>query len=279
MNRAAAIQMVSSEVLADNLRAAEALLQQAAEQGARLAVLPENFAIFGAQAALDWLRTQISGRNAIEDWLSRQARELGLWIVGGSLPWLPAERPLVERFYSACPVFNAEGDCVARYRKMHLFDADVADAQGRYRESDRFLAGDEPVVVDTPLGRLGLAICYDLRFPELFRHLRDAEATIFCVPAAFTKTTGDAHWQVLLRARAIENQCFVIAANQGGQHSEHRETNGHSQILSPWGEVLAEHGNGPGVAVADLDLSLLQAVRQRMPVQQHRRRDCFPDQP
>lgn len=273
----AAIQMVSTVSLVDNLAAAGRLMRQAVGQGAGLLVLPENFAVFGDASPRAYLASQASGHHSLHEWLAAQARELGTWIVGGSVPWLPDElrtQP-ITRLYSSCGVYSPAGECVARYNKIHLFDVDVADAHGSYRESAEFLPGSATVVVDAPLGRLGLAICYDLRFPEMFRHLRDQGAEILCLPSAFTRVTGDAHWMPLLRARAIENQCYMIAANQGGRHSESRETHGHSAIISPWGEVLDVLPQGEGVAMAPMDRGFLAACRQRMPVQQHRRRDLF----
>ncbi len=171
----------------------------------------------------------------------------------------------------ACLVFDPRGEMVARYDKMHLFDVQVDDRQAQYSESRSFEPGSRIVCVDAPVGRIGLSICYDLRFPELYRKLLEQGAEILTVPSAFTKVTGEAHWEVLLRARAIENQCFVLAANQGGVHNATRETWGHSMIVDPWGRVLARVESGEGVAVADIDLSALHALRSRMPIQSHRR--------
>jgi nitrilase len=168
-------------------------------------------------------------------------------------------------------VYDASGQVIARYDKMHLFDVKVADRQAEYSESRSFEAGDQPVVVDTSIGRLGLTICYDLRFPELYRTLQEAGAEIFTVPSAFTRTTGEAHWEVLLRARAIENQCFVVAANQGGVHNQTRETFGHSMIVDPWGKVLDRLTVGEGVAIADINLKQMNRIRQDMPITSHRR--------
>jgi predicted amidohydrolase len=204
---------------------------------------------------------------------------LVLWIVGGTVPWLSDEQRAaqapVTRVYSASQVFDADGRCVARYCKMHLFDVDVADAHGRYRESDDFLQGDVPVVIDTPVGRLGLAICYDLRFPELFRALRANGAELFSLPSAFTRVTTEAHWWPLIRARAIENQCYVLAANQGGQHNDTRETGGQSAIISPWGDALVQCQSGESVCVAAIDRTALLEMRHRMPVHEHRRAHLF----
>lgn len=267
----AAIQMCSGPDPEVNWSEAERQLRRAAAAGATLAVLPENFAVFdAAQYRAFAVR--------LPEWLQRLgalARELDIWIVAGTLP--AAQRPdgstVPEgRVRTACHVIDSDGEVVARYDKIHLFDVDVADAQGSYRESATFEPGDLPVCVDTPVGRLGLTVCYDLRFPELFRALADAGAEIITVPAAFTQLTGAAHWQVLLRARAIENQVYVIGAAQGGVHSATRTTFGHSQIIDPWGRVLAEcAAEGPAVIVAPRDEQEQLSLQNRMPVRKHRR--------
>lgn len=272
MIRVAAIQMVSGGNLEANLGQARELIGQAAEQGAKLVVLPENFALFDTSAMQEAGRREAE-QGVVQSFLSQQARDHGVWLLGGSTPC--AQRPdgqlLEERVRSTCWVFDDQGQVVGRYDKIHLFDVEVEDGHGRYCESQIFEPGEEPLLVETPWGKLGVAICYDLRFPELFRHLRELGAEMIALPAAFTQVTGEAHWHVLLRARAIENQCFVIASGQGGWHSERRQTYGHSLIIDPWGLVLAEHDTGPGVVVADLQPARLEEVRRRMPVQQHRR--------
>lgn len=271
MSRIAAIQMCSGADLEANWQEAEARLREAAVAGAELAVLPENFAIFDA--------TQyVAVAPRLPELLQRLgvlARELDLWIVAGTLP--AATRPdgrrvPAGRVRTACHVIDSDGEVVARYDKMHLFDVDVPDKQGSYRESALFEPGDSVVCVNTPVGRLGLTVCYDLRFPELFRALADAGAELVTVPSAFTHVTGEAHWQVLLRARAIENQSYVVGAAQGGVHSPTRTTWGHSQIIDPWGRVLAEQESaGPGVILADRDVQEQLGVQKRMPVRNHRR--------
>jgi predicted amidohydrolase len=266
----AVIQLVSQDDVAANLQQAEQLLAEAAAAGARLALLPENFAAMGHKDLAALGRAEADGSGPILPWLKRCARSLGLWIIAGSLP-LPVSGQPDSKARACCLVVNAEGEIAARYDKLHLFDVEVADARGRYRESDDYSLGERIVVVDTPLGRVGLSICYDLRFPELYLALRAAGAELLVVPAAFTAVTGAAHWQVLLRARAIENQCYVLAAGQGGTHPHGRETFGHSAIIDPWGEVLAELATGPGLLLAELDKTKLQQLRQRMPMQQQRR--------
>jgi nitrilase len=270
----AALQMVSGHQLQDNLKAAAALLQQAAEAGVKVAVLPENFAVLASDQMLPCGQQEAGNQSVIRAFLAQQAKTLKLWIVGGSLPL--AMRPdgsiIADRVRASCLVFNDQGDEVARYDKIHLFDAQVDDAHGQYRESDTFEAGDQVVTVDTPAGRLGLAICYDLRFPELFRALRDKGADWVCLPSAFTWQTGNAHWHALIRARAIENQLYVVAAGQGGHNSSQRRTYGHSLICDPWGSVLAEVSeDGPGMVTAALDKNWLDQLRQQMPVWSHRR--------
>jgi len=270
----AALQMVSGHQLQDNLKAAAALLQQAAEAGVKVAVLPENFAVLASDQMLPCGQQEAGNQSVIRAFLAQQAKTLKLWIVGGSLPL--AMRPdgsiIADRVRASCLVFNDQGDEVARYDKIHLFDAQVDDAHGQYRESDTFEAGDQVVTVDTPAGRLGLAVCYDLRFPELFRALRDKGADWVCLPSAFTWKTGNAHWHALIRARAIENQLYVVAAGQGGHNSSQRRTYGHSLICDPWGSVLAEVSeDGPGMVTAALDKHWLDQLRQHMPVWSHRR--------
>jgi nitrilase len=270
----AALQMVSGHQLQDNLKAAAALLQQAAEAGVQVAVLPENFAVLASDQMLPCGQQEAGNQSVIRAFLAQQAKTLKLWIVGGSLPLAlrPDGSVIADRVRASCLVFNDLGDEVARYDKIHLFDAQVDDAHGHYCESDTFEAGDQVVTVDTPAGRLGLAVCYDLRFPELFRALRDKGADWVCLPSAFTWKTGNAHWHALIRARAIENQLYVVAAGQGGHNSSQRRTYGHSLICDPWGSVLAEvNEDGPGLVTAALDKHWLDQLRQQMPVWSHRR--------
>lgn len=272
-NRVAAIQMVSTHDIDANLDDARRLLAEAAAQGASVAVLPENFAILATRQMPDCGRREAGPDPQIRAFLAQQARSLGLWIVGGSMPL--AQRPdgsdIADRVRATCLVFDDQGTEVARYDKIHLFDAMVEDAHGQYRESDTFEPGDQVVTVDTPAGKLGLAICYDLRFPELFRALRAKGVDWICLPSAFTWQTGDAHWHPLIRARAIENQVWVVAPGQGGQNSSRRRTYGHSLICDPWGRVVAEIGEGPGVVSAELDTAQVENLRTRMPVWEHRR--------
>ena len=267
--RAVVVQMVSGDVVADNLRDAGAWVDAAAGDGAELVVLPENFAFLGRheRAALEVGESE--GAGPIQDFLAATAQRLGITLVGGSLPIRGGEP---DRVRSACLVYGPDGRRIARYDKRHLFDVSLPGGEG-YRESATFAPGDDLVVADTPAGRLGLSICYDLRFPEHYRALVDAGADILLAPSAFTATTGAAHWAVLVRARAVENLCFMLAADQGGLHANDRRTHGESLIIDPWGECLAgcPVGGGPGMAVADLDRSHQTQLRQRLPALDHRR--------
>ncbi|MCU1715636.1 carbon-nitrogen hydrolase family protein [Pseudomonas sp. 5P_3.1_Bac2] len=266
----AVIQMVSQDDVLANLAQARQLLSQAAAQGARLAVLPENFAAMGRRDLAAIGRAEALGQGPILPWLRQTARDLGLWLVAGTLPLPPEGQP--EAKPNACSLLiDDQGQTAARYDKLHLFDVDVSDSHGRYRESDDYAFGQQVVVADTPVGRLGLSVCYDLRFPELYSLLRNAGAELISMPAAFTAVTGAAHWQVLTRARAIETQCYLLASAQGGSHPRGRQTFGHSAIIDPWGQVLAELPDGPGVLVAKRDSAEQSAIRQRMPVAQHQR--------
>ncbi len=266
MKIAAVIQMNSGADVATNLRRAWHLLQRARAAGACLAVLPENFACMPGSSADRRRVVEVDGTGPIQDFLAATAARLGLWIVGGTVP-LHADG---HRVAAAVLVYDAGGRCVARYDKIHLFDVDLPGGRERYRESAYFAPGRRPVALDTPLGRLGLAVCYDLRFPELFRALTlDHGCELFAVPSAFTAATGRAHWSLLLRARAVENQCFVLAAAQTGVHPGRRETYGHSFIVDPWGEMLARLARRPGMAQTGLDRTAQGRLRRRFPVLEH----------
>jgi len=266
---AAAIQLNSAADRDANLRLAARLLAEAAAAGAVLAVLPENFAYMGAHEADKLALAEPDGNGPIQDFLASTAAALKLWIVAGTVPL--AVSGDAGRVWPASLVYAADGRRVARYDKIHLFDVEIPGGE-RYRESATIVAGaPNPQVIDTPIGRLGLSVCYDLRFPELFRAQMVAGAEVLCVPAAFTWKTGAAHWEVLLRARAIENQCYVIAPGQHGTHASGRQTWGHSMIIDPWGERLACLDSGDGAVVAGIDPGRLRAVRESFPVLQHRR--------
>ena len=266
----AVIQMVSQRDVPANLAQARRLLERAAADGARLAVLPENFAAMGRRDMADIGRAETMGEGPILPWLKQTARDLTLWIVAGTIPLPPRDQPDAKP--NACSLLiDDRGEIVARYDKLHLFDVDVADARGRYRESDDYAFGSNVVVADTPVGRLGLTVCYDLRFPELYSELRAAGAELISTPSAFTAVTGAAHWDVLIRARAIETQCYLLAAAQGGVHPGPRETFGHAAIVDPWGRILTQQDQGEAVLLAERDSSEQASIRARMPVVNHRR--------
>jgi len=263
--RAAVVQWCTGHDKDANRRAAEALCTDAASRGAALVLLPE---LWNAWIGTPDDRTHaepVPGPSAT--FLAELASRTGLWIVGGSL--LEADAA-TGRFYNTSLVFDPQGQCVATYRKLHLFDVTL-DGRDPRRESDVFDAGDRIVSADTPWGRLGLSICYDLRFAELYRVLMRDGATMLAVPAAFSAVTGPDHWQVLLRARAIENQAFVLAAGQCGTHLDGRRSHGHSLIVDPWGEVVAVRAEGEGVVLAELKAARLNAVRMQLPALAHRR--------
>jgi len=274
----AAIQMNSLGEVAPNIARADDLLADAARRGAALAVLPENFALMGAHetdkldvAEID--ATTPEGANAatpLQDFLARAAREYGLWIVAGTIP-LASNEP--DRVYSACCVYDDSGQRVARYNKIHLFDVGMPDSAEAYRESATFVPGEpQPSVIDTPFGRLGLSVCYDLRFPELYRALVADGAEFIVAPSAFTHTSGSAHWHVLTRARAIENLATIIAPNQAGRHASGRQTYGHSLIVDSWGQIKAEaQSDANEVVVAAIDRARVAKLRDGFPCLSHRR--------
>ena len=265
----AAIQMCSGKSVSDNLRRANELIAQAANQGAGLVVLPEMFAIFDHNQHT--LTQQEPFRDGpIQTAIARMAREHHVWIVAGTIPLCSASP---HQYYASCLVFNATGDIVSRYDKIHLFDAHLNDNED-YRESESTLAGHDIVTTDTPWGKLGLAVCYDLRFPELFRHLALQGAELLALPAAFVQTTGLVHWEVLLRARAIENSCYVIAANQVGEHQNGRHSYGHSSIIDPWGTVIAQQPFSEGAIVSQPDRDFLRQTRTHTPFLKHQKIPC-----
>lgn len=262
--RMSAVQMVSGPEVEANLAAAAGLVAEAADAGAELVALPEYFAIISRDERAKLAIREQDGAGPLQDFLSTTARRHGVWLVGGTIP-LVAEAD--DKVRNATLVFDPQGKRVARYDKMHLFG--FARGEERYDEACTIEPGAAVVAFDSPIGRVGLSICYDLRFPELFRAMGAVDLVV--VPAAFTSTTGRAHWEVLLRSRAIENQCYVLAPAQGGQHPGGRITWGHSMIVDPWGEVLACRAEGAGTVSADLDLVRLAAVRQSLPAWRHRR--------
>jgi len=268
MTRVAAIQMVSTANLSENLATAARLIDQAAATGAELAVLPEYFPIISDNERDKFACRETFGNGPIQEFLTEAAQRHKLWLMAGSIP-LDSGDP--ARVYNSCLLYNPDGKVVARYEKIHLFDVQVDAGKEAYNESNTIAAGSEVVVAETPFARIGMSICYDLRFPELYRRMLDRDISIITVPSAFTWTTGQRHWELLLRARAVENLCYVIAANQGGQNTARRATWGHSMIIDPWGDILATVEQGPGVACADLDLDKLHSLRKSFPALQHRK--------
>ena len=260
----AALQMVSGPDVAANLATARRLLEEAAAQGARLAALPEYFCLIGQHDGDKLALAEAEGSGPIQAMLATAARELGLWVLGGTLPMKAAT---ADRVRNATLVYAPTGERVARYDKIHLFAFD--NGRESYDEGRVLEAGCEPVRFRAEALEVGLSVCYDLRFPELFRAY--AGCDLLAVPAAFTYTTGEKHWELLLRARAVENQCYVIAPAQGGTHPNGRRTWGHSMIVDPWGEVLAVLPEGEGVVTADVDPARIAQVRQQLPALAHRK--------
>jgi len=264
----AGVQLVSSADVKKNLQMVERLTKQAVDQGAQLIVLPENFALMANRASeLIDCAGQV-GFGEIQQFMATLALQYNVWLIGGSIPIQSADN---NKALSACLVYDANGEQVAQYNKLHLYDVDMIGTGHRYRESDSFVAGDHVVVIETPFGSIGLSICYDLRFPELYRGMMLLGADIMVAPSAFTKETGGDHWSLLCRARAVENACYMIAPNQGGQHENGRETYGHSMIVDPWGEVLAEATVGPDIVIAKIDKAKQDKIRTNFPAIKHGR--------
>ncbi|MFZ5843520.1 MAG: carbon-nitrogen hydrolase family protein [Pseudomonadota bacterium] len=266
--KVAAIQMLSGTDRERNLAAAERLLRQAAAQGARFALLPENFPLMGRREEDKRTIAEADGHGPIQAMLQRVAAELQIWIAAGTYP---AQSQTSDRVRARLALYGPDGSLHCHYDKLHLFDVELPGGRESYFESRGIEPGEQVVTAAVEAAVFGFSICYDLRFPELYRQQVARGANVLLVPAAFTATTGAAHWHTLLRARAIENQCFVIAANQGGQHENGRATYGHSVIYDPWGECLAEAGTGEAVICAELDFAALTALRQRFPVLKHQR--------
>ncbi len=265
--RVAALQMASGSIIQGNLQQAEKLIAKAVDDGAELIVLPENFGMIGAQQEDVIEFSEQPGSGPLQDFLAEQSSTHRIIIAGGSIP-MASRHP--ARYHNCLLIYNQQGECIGRYDKIHLFDVTLPDGGESYRESAVIEPGDKVVVVDTGTVKLGLAICYDLRFPELFRMLLDKGAEVIVLPSAFTADTGKAHWHSLLKARAIENLAYVVASAQGGYHVNGRETYGHSLIIDPWGQVLDEIASGSGYAIADLDLEQQLRLRLHFPVLSHR---------
>ncbi|MCU7937989.1 MAG: carbon-nitrogen hydrolase family protein [gamma proteobacterium symbiont of Bathyaustriella thionipta] len=281
MAKVAAIQMASGPNVSANLSEAKRLITDAVKQGAELVVLPENFAHMGMsepdvlEVAEDYISESDSAehpRAQIQNFIAALAKEEKVWILAGTIPLRSS--PESDKILSASLLFNDAGTVVARYDKIHLFDVDLGDQGGAYNESAFTDAGNKVVVVDTPFGKLGIAICYDLRFPELFRDMVSQGMEVLGLVSSFTATTGKAHWEVLNRSRAIENLCFVVSAAQGGYHVNGRETHGDSMIVDPWGGVMDRLPHGSGFAIADIKTENLQQTRKNFPVLEHIKLPC-----
>ena len=266
--RAAAIQINSVADVQQNLKVIDDLLADAASSDVDIAFLPENLAFMGARDEDKLAHVEDPGSGPIQEFLADAARRHKLSVVAGSVP---LRSPRAGKCFGASMVYDSDGIASAIYRKIHLFDVDLPERDERYRESDTMDAGRDLVVVPSSVGQLGLSICYDFRFPELYRRLIDLGSTVFSIPAAFTATTGKAHWHSLLRARAIENLAYVVAAGQHGTHPGGRTTFGHSMIIDPWGQVIAELAAGDGIAQADIDTTMPDRLRAEFPVLRHRR--------
>lgn len=262
--RIAAIQMVSGPRVADNLATAGRLIADAVDQGAQIVGLPEYFPIIGAADADRVRAREAFGQGPIQDWLAETAARHGIWLLAGSIP-LQASTP--DKMRNSTLVLNPKGLVAARYDKIHLFG--FRKGSESYDEAAFIEAGDQIQAVDTPFGRIALSICYDLRFPELYRALGPVD--LIFMPAAFTETTGKAHWEILLRARAIENQCYLLAVGQGGTHENGRQTHGNSMLVDPWGEILDRKLKGPGVVIGELDHARIAELRASLPALAHRK--------
>jgi len=272
MKRVAAIQMASGPNVSANLTESARLVRSAAEAGAELVVLPENFALMGMTEEDKLNIKEAEGDGPIQTFASDLAKKHRIWLVAGTIPIASSDDQHVR---SSCIVYNDQGEMVARYDKVHLFDVHLEENRETYTESTTIEAGNNTVVIDTPFGKLGLAICYDLRFPELFRRMVDDGVEVIALPSAFTSITGKAHWETLVKARAIENLCYVIAADQGGYHINSRETHGDSMIVDPWGSVLDRLPRGSGFVSADIDLSMVENTRRNFPALKHRKIPCY----
>jgi deaminated glutathione amidase len=267
MGIAAAIQMTSSHIVAENLSSAAGLLREAKDAGAEIACLPENFSFIGIKDADKLQVAEPDGDGPVQAFLSDTARKLKLWILGGTVALRTANK---NRVANASLLIDADGKRVVRYDKIHLFDVTIPGRNEQYRESTHVVPGHKPVIADTPVGKLGMSVCYDMRFPELYRELVSQGAEWLAMPAAFTVPTGRAHWETLLRARAIENLCYVVAPAQSGLHSSGHETYGDSLIIDYWGQVLSRLAKGPGVITGDIDLASQAESRARFPALDNR---------
>ena len=270
-HKVAAIQLASGPNLQGNLNEVARLIRESVLAGASLIVLPENFAFMGMQETDKLAIAESPGEGAIQQFISQQAKQYAVWIIAGTIPIIASDS---QHVFASSLVYDSQGIVVCRYDKCQLFDVRLTESNETYLESETIEAGQQLTWFDSPFGRIGLAICYDLRFPEMFRAMMAHNVEILAIPSAFTATTGKAHWEVLLRARAIETLCYVIAANQGGYHVNGRETHGDSMIVNPWGEVQARLAQGAGFVLATIDRERQATLRQSFPVLQHQRFRC-----
>ena len=269
MTYVAAIQMVSTDTVGKNLELTGKLIEEAAAKKAKLITLPENFPLMGKHDEDRLAITETFNDGPLQLFLSEQSKRYKVWLLGGTIP-LVSDNP--EKVFATSLLFNPNGECIARYDKIHLFDVVLDENDGEsYRESKTFKSGNDIVVAQTEIGNIGLSVCYDLRFPEMYRKMHNESVQIITAPSAFTATTGKAHWETLLKTRAIENLCYLIASNQGGVHANGRETWGHSMIVDPWGEILAEVKEETGIAIAKIDIEKQTNLRKRFPVLTHRK--------
>ena len=269
MTKVAAIQMVSSANVSENLEMAGKLIGDAVAKRSEFVTLPENFPFMGRHERDKFKIVEQPGTGVIQDFLAGQARRHHIWLLGGTIPVVATDP---TRLRAASLLYAPDGQCAFRYDKIHLFDVLVNEAtEEYYNESATIEAGDDVTVADTEIGKIGVSVCYDLRFPELYRNMLSHDVQIIVVPSAFTATTGEVHWEVLLKTRAVENLSYVVASNQGGAHIDHRATWGHSMIIDPWGNILDCIISGEGMAIADIDLQRQEVLRKNFPVLEHRK--------
>ncbi len=265
---AAAVQMISTDDVDTNLKQVEILVHAAAEKGAEFILLPENFAFMGNGAPETLAVAERHNNGKIQETVAKLASDLQVTIAAGSVPIIDEND--ITRAKSSCLVYDKSGHEIACYDKKHLFDVYLSETQESYKESDSFSHGDKIVVIETSIGKVGLSICYDIRFPEMYREMHMQGVQIIIAPSAFTEPTGRVHWQPLLKSRAIENLCYVIAANQGGMHNNGRKTYGNSMIIDPWGQIVSRIDVGVGVIISQIDLELQRQIRHEFPVLDHR---------
>jgi len=262
------VQIASGPNVEANLLEINKYILKSKKLGADIVVLPENFAMMAEKDIMYLDIKEELGNGRIQDFISNEARKNDIWIIAGTIPIKSGKK---DKVFSTCIAFDNKGDIVSSYNKVHLFDVDIVETKERYRESDIYLNGDSIKVLDTPFCKIGLAVCYDLRFPELFRKLSDEDVDLICLPAAFTSITGKAHWEHLVKSRAIENLVYFATSAQGGYHINGRETHGNSMIVNPWGEVLDIINNNSGIIISSIDLNAQNKLRKNFPCLDHKK--------